>query len=575
MQHNNKHTDKKLQELENQSLPDLSGMDEHWQQMKTLLQPGMVAAKPKNGTVKKYFQWMIAAVFIGGLFFVTYTLVNNNNTKQKKTAGNEKVIQQQPVKLPTDTAPSIKLLIRNDSIIIKRPGIDIKSTPLQIKTKKVTLKDTVRQSTPVNVKMDAPVADAKATLANFFKQLEKQPQQFMINNKRDTVINGEEGTALLIPANTFDSKDEVIISIKEFYSYEDIITNKLSTCSNGQQLITGGMVHIMATVNGKEVDIQPGKSIRWFIPDTTKAMNQMQLFTGSTVRASEKLTDFFDSIGDTVGAGALQSVNWIPQQRNFSTTYLVKSVKVLNLVNEPIKIRHTKNGDIGLFRISGKPKISRDELKARLKEKYGYYKVRIKKPGKDNFFTRITPGFLKPLYLKSWREVGDSAWVRDDLARKYKLKVTDSITYTQRSIGAASIDNYLKRTFNNVNLDGLADRFSVDIRTLGWINCDRFNNSVPKIDYYVDLKDTAANYYTLLVFTNRRSMMSGYTNGNKVVFSNIPEGEPAKVISVGIQNGKTVAAMESVQLSKTPLTNLKFEDTSPAAFKEEMKGFDK
>ena len=70
-------------------------------------------------------------------------------------------------------------------------------------------------------------------------------------------------------------------------------------------------------------------------------------------------------------------------------------------------------------------------------------------------------------------------------------------------------------------------------------------------------------------------MMTGNTHGNKIIFSNVPEGESARVISVGIQNGKPVAAIEKVQLSKNILTNLKFEDTSPAAFKEEVKGFDK
>jgi hypothetical protein len=594
MQHNNKHTDEKLQELENQSLPDLSAMDEHWQQMKTLLQPGVVPAQPKNVAIKKYFRWMIAAVFIGGLFFLTYTLVNN--TRQKKTtAGNEK-LKQPFAKQPTDSIPAYNILIqKKDSVTIRSSDILIQKDPvtikkfasLQFKTKIITPKDTVIQPTPLNVKMDPPVVDAKVTLANFFKQLEKQSQQFVINNKKDTVINGEDGTALLIPANTFDSKDEVVITMKEFYSYEDIITNKLSTCSNGQQLITGGMIHIMATINGKEVNIQPGKSIRWFVPDTTTAINQMQLFTGSTAQTSwrsdgedgEKLRDFFKRTGtDTVGrSGTLETVNWIPQYQFFSTDYLVTTVKVLYLPNDPFRTRQTRKGDIGFFHIADKPKISREEVKEELKEKYGYYKVKIRKPKRDNFFTRTLFGYRRRLeLLGSSAAVGDSAWIKDDVAKMYRLQATDTNTAIRRNTGFADNGYYIKRSFANINLNDLAKRFSVDIRTLGWINCDRFiNNGQPKIDYYVDLKDTAANYYTLLVFDKMRSMMAGYANGNRIVFNNIPEGESAKVISVGIQNGKTVAAMESVQLSKTPLTNLKFEETSPAAFKEEMKGFDK
>ena len=133
-----------------------------------------------------------------------------------------------------------------------------------------------------------------------------------------------------------------------------------------------------------------------------------------------------------------------------------------------------------------------------------------------------------------------------------------------------------KDSLNYIAVARLESKYNFRITTLGWINCDRFyNDSRPKINYYVDLNDTAYNYQTMLVFDNIKSMMPGYTNGNKIVFSNVPEGESAKVISVGIQNGKTVAAMENVLLSKTPLTKLKFEDTSPAAFKEDVKGLDK
>ena len=171
--------------------------------------------------------------------------------------------------------------------------------------------------------------------------------------------------------------------------------------------------------------------------------------------------------------------------------------------------------------------------------------------------------------------MGDSAWIADDVAKRYRLKATDTVTYIQRSIGYKS-GSLTKQSFKDINLTNLAERFSVDIRSLGWINCDRFyKDGRPKIEYYVDLKDTAANYYTLLVFDKFRSMMTGHTNGNKIIFANVPEGETAKIISVGIQNGKTVAAMENVQISKNLLTDLKFENTSPAIFKEDVKELDK
>lgn len=576
MQPDNKHTNKKLQELENQSLPDLSKMDEHWQQMKMTLQPGFSAPEIKRNLTKKYW-WVAAAIFISGLSLLTYILTRQ--TESTDSAEGKLVQQPNSSSIPaSDTIPLIPLKNEKDTISSTKET-PTKQRPIPVMKRKTAVgfdHDTVIQS-PATHKYDT---ELKASLAIFFKQLEKQPQEFVINIKRDTLISGNNGSVLLIPANTFDSNEDVLITIKEFYSYEDIITNQLSTCSDGKQLITGGMIHIMATVNGKEVDIQPGKTIRWFVPDTTNAMNQMQLFTGITNNGNGQKPSgqgvFFESRQDTLSAfNRFDGMNWIPQEQFFSNTYLATEVKVLNLKNEPFKTRQTKKGQVGFFYIADKPKISREELEAELKEKYSYHKVRIKTYKTDNFFRKITPLFLKRRSGRSTEAVGDSAWIADDIAKMYRLKATDTTTYIRRHLGYKT-SSLAREAFKNISLNNLSDRFSVDIRSLGWINCDRFyRDGRPRIEYYVDLKDTASNYYTLLVFDKIKSMMTGYTEGNKVVFPNVPEGETARVISVGIQNGQTVAAMENIQLSKTTLTGLKFEDTTPASFKEEVKELDK
>jgi hypothetical protein len=122
----------------------------------------------------------------------------------------------------------------------------------------------------------------------------------------------------------------------------------------------------------------------------------------------------------------------------------------------------------------------------------------------------------------------------------------------------------------------LGERFSVELRTLGWINCDRFlNDNRPKVLFAVDLKDTAANYHTLIAFENIKSVMEGIVAGNKVVFANIPAGETVKIISVGIQDGKPVSASETVQVSSQPFSNLRFESTTPSEFKQEIALLDK
>jgi negative regulator of sigma E activity len=79
MQNDNRHTDKRLQELEKQSLPDLSKMDEHWQQMKTLLQPAVIPAKKKTIGRKRIIGWVIAAAFIGAVVVLGYKIISPKN----------------------------------------------------------------------------------------------------------------------------------------------------------------------------------------------------------------------------------------------------------------------------------------------------------------------------------------------------------------------------------------------------------------------------------------------------------------------------------------------------------------
>ena len=50
------------------------------------------------------------------------------------------------------------------------------------------------------------------------------------------------------------------IAVREYYKYEDIIAAKLTTTFNGEQLITGGMLHISAEQDGKPVTIDAEKT---------------------------------------------------------------------------------------------------------------------------------------------------------------------------------------------------------------------------------------------------------------------------------------------------------------------------
>lgn len=655
--------DKKLKQLEQQSLPDLSHQDEHWKKMQGLIDQN--PSDRKSFSDRNPWIWIAGSLLLTGLVYVGNQFFQNKKKpalaisadaaiKAIDTTGKDSIVLYAvsaanprdtfrllatPVKTP---APVLnidpRLVALKDTIIlyavsVTAPGDTFKLLANTVKTEL----QLVRQSTPVNnvilaapvknnsvnskplsftpapqkslpvknsvsvhilntidtgvltlpapVKRDSSGPVKKQTLDEFFGQLKKPAQTFSIENNKDNLLTGKDGSVLFIPAGTFETKDRITISLTEYYTYGDIITNQLSTCSDGQPLITGGMIRLTAMANGKEIEIRPDRAIRWFIPDTTVSMKEMSLFEGNTANRLKRKPNLelkMDTIGNQKDQG---QVNWIPQEQLFTTTYLTTSVKVLDLRNEPYQTKTTRKGEVGKFWIAPDTKIPADTLKARLINQYGYYKVRIRKQkDRNSLFTKIVPRFLRRNFkTESWQSLGDSAWVSPEIARSYRLKATDTIIYRtsgigQRFTGLSDTRGTEKfdTVFSNSNLNNLAKRYSVDIRSLGWINCDRFyRDNAPRADYIVNLGDTAANYYSLLVFEQLKSMIPGMISGNLVIFPNIPLGLKAKVISVGIRDGKPVAAMENVTVSRKQLEGLKFEETSVPAFKEQVAVLDR
>lgn len=104
----------------------------------------------------------------------------------------------------------------------------------------------------------------------------KEPQIFYFKPNRDIVFTAAEGTLIKIPANSlvFESGllpgDEIKIEITEYYSEEDIIKNKLTTTSNGELLISAGMINIEASRNEKPLELKAGRSMEVGFADRTE-----------------------------------------------------------------------------------------------------------------------------------------------------------------------------------------------------------------------------------------------------------------------------------------------------------------
>ncbi|UAY52563.1 hypothetical protein [Ferruginibacter albus] len=558
-----KNIQNKLQQLENQQLPDLSNMDAHWKQMQTMLPAANPA--PASSKVPKininHWAWIItsATVVIAGIFIFN-----------KK--GNEKAIS---------TTGANKAIGSNKNSVNNLIPITDTSTP----------ELTITTPTVIPVKQGL----LKALSDNIYQKV----QVFIIANNKDTILTGSQGTSLLIPANSFGGNSRIKIVLREFYKTSDMVLNHLTTMSNDKQLITGGMIEVRAFVNGKSIDLKPGKSIRWYLPEGTKDMSQMQLFTGTMLNSGEinwKAQHEYFSVTTTDKSIAGLENDYTEKNilrkrkvlkpaayQTISTQTIKTEVKVLDIRNRPFKIEETKKGRIGYFIITENESIPRSTFKNLLLKKYGYYKIRFRNSWRG-YFAQPTNDSVD----FSHNAIGDTVWISKEEAGKYQLpilasrndtstikslqlvqssdsiEVVDTVTNSndQQNMGGITIMDRPADEFINNGFQQLQNRYSINITQLGWINCDRFSNDPrKKTAIIVKLNDTAKNYYTTLIFKSVRSIMDGMPIKNQVIFSDIPLGEEVTIVSFGInKKGKTVLAKKEAIINNTEITGLQFEE---------------
>lgn len=566
MQHNKINIDDQLRFLEDQASPDVTKMPEHWDQLRKMSQ----SSKPRVPVL--LIRWLAAAAAVITIVIILFPK-NKSSIVVKPPAGIAKqIIVTQPEHDSTDR------LTQNILPDTTRKNLTFRTT-VQVVSRSIH-DDIDPPATVTNIVQSPPTVEDQTTLDDFFKQLEKQAQEFVINNRRDTLIDCVDGSTFFIRAGTFAAGNEVRLIIKEYYSYEDIVSNKLTTLSNGELIESGGMIHIYAEENGKEINLAPGRNIRWFLPNKVADMERMQLFTLAGQTTQTKLIN--ERVNNELGRDTARNdpFNWIPQNQFFNNSFVVEQFKVLDLKNTPYKTTGNDGKTKAIFYQDKDSKLSKAALADSLKRKYDYDKVVVRN-------ARTNPGFLG-LFNKQRNApvLGDTVYATRDQVATYKLSVFDTVFYTQNSVAYINNNPVLVSRSSSATLYPnsygmesrmtiLKDRYGVNLNSLGWINCDRFTNDRRiKLNYAVNLNDDEKTYTTMLVFDKMKSVMRGYQQGNQVIFPNVPEGETARVVSVGIRNGKTVSAMANVTISKKVLNNLEFETTSPDEFRKDISKLD-
>lgn len=449
------------------------------------------------------------------------------------------------------------------------------------------------------------IATNKEVFDRFYSDLKKRPNEFTVDSKRDTVLYCQEGTSLFIPANSFETVSGIAISadvdvlVQEFYSFADIISNKLTTGSGWRPLITGGMLNITASTRGEAVKMKAGAAMDVKMPARTSFHPGMRLFTGEIVKnsspslsANSNIPVFNDS---SFFKGAV--VNWLDRgQQQFFLKEDKKMVLVFNVMDNPYHIERNGKGQLtGKFMMPYASSWTKEEMKAELQKRYGakYKDIKIRREWgpisgkyrrktaiKDSPDGPVVEGRSALQVKKDWRAtdlVGDSIYIPLATAMKLNLiNKEDSINYEHQFTTQFAEIAQRKNAYNEFLQ--VKNAYSFSISNLGWISCDRFYDLSKSqlTNFTIDPGKDFEHSYTqaILIFEKENAALPGYwREGGKIHFYQLPVGEEVSVVCMGAKNGKTYSAIQKIKVTAGAVPVLTFKETTPEQFKKELAAF--
>ena len=416
------------------------------------------------------------------------------------------------------------------------------------------------------------------------------PQTFSIDPSLEQTITGKQGTILVFPANSLVDKNgntpkgKIQISLTECYEMADMIMNRLSTTSNGKMLETAGMVNVIATSNGEELQLKKESPYTVEFPKKTKK-DDFHLFYGertadgninwelaqdpSTGLGSLENGEMGPSTGSgTDGSSASAGTDVVPASVNdncfiqISESYFRRNLKIskmdyfswkladgqsLNnwfvanfnptqqMINEycvfsyqtEVTMKLDKNGNIKDYYISKSATAEYDQAILRAVDQFPTIDMKSFMPKYDEDHAVV---------LKFGKKIGRS---QDEYSaafvKKFKGKEDSLLT--------------------DIKKDEL-DYFIFASNEMGWLNCDRFEEDpAAKIDFYVNCP-SPNNTNINLAFEDFPGLLAGQNEGGKIVFHNVPKGKKVKIIGINSGSATPTMCVASATLSSKP-TDLK------------------
>jgi hypothetical protein len=415
---------------------------------------------------------------------------------------------------------------------------------------------------------------------------------FTINPNKDTTIFGIQGTRIFIGSNTFRLQDESIvkdsikIELKEFYKTADIILADLSTMSDDKLLETNGMINITASSNGQNLTIKSGKEIVIHFPKEKYDNRKMNLFYADESATDTSVTNWtVDTVNLVKTTLKLGSYGWYYPDFGDSTTYnfIPKDYVDSGFYWNPLDFY------ISSYNFSEKTKKEIGSTMNRNDspkfENWNDYGVEcdvlismegfIKKPRLNTKVSKSTEKeiltFLNNIPQLKPGENKDG----DIIERRGLIFIQDGniipLYKTDEEYTKSFNSKYSKfedKPIENID-DAELNYFVFSVSKLGWINCDRFINSLKNVNLIANIP-VNPNTTLKLAFSNINGVLKANIIDNQYIFSNVPEGKEATIIAIKNDEGKFSTAFKTIIIDNKPITDLKLAQTTLSELRAQL-----
>ena len=174
-----------------------------------------------------------------------------------------------------------------------------------------------------------------SSISTFFdNNLESEIQTFTINPSTDYMVTGINGTTLFFNANTFEDMNGYTVSglieiemIETQSNKEMLLWNRPTTTTDGQLLISGGIVYVNVSQGGNQLSINDNAPIQVSVPSDNYIA--MDYFTGSEDNNGRFGWELDDT--DTVTTNTADTTNWNPNGGGlFTFDFTIDSIGWIN-----------------------------------------------------------------------------------------------------------------------------------------------------------------------------------------------------------------------------------------------------